>query len=168
MLRAIVLDGFWDTLDCRVPAHSRAVMSCLFARFLVLCAGCFAACAMEVDSLSVLLNELSPSLLHGVVAEGATWHDALLVADSCGGTAAGEVLVNLFVYITQGVVAMVVSPSFGHDGVAGDAGLVTLLATAVVLRTLVLDLRAWRLMKLRRPHKDFLARLLLTTVALFS
>ena len=123
---------------------------------------------MGVYSLSVLLNELSPSLVHGAVAEDTTWHDALLVADPCVDTAACGVLVDLFVSMTQGVVAVVGSPSFGHDGVAGDTGLVTLLATAVGLRTLALDLRAWRLTKLRRPHEDLSARFLLTTAALFG
>ncbi len=47
-------------------------------------------------------------------------------------------------------------------------GLVPLLATAVDLRALALDLRAWRLTKLRRPHEDLSARLLLTTAALLG
>ncbi len=168
MLRARVLDGFRDTLDCRVPAHSRAVKSCRFACFLVSCAGCFSVCVLLVGPLSVLPNEFSPSFVHEAVAEGTTWHDALLVADTCADMVAGGVLVDLVVSIAQGAAAVVCSPWFEQDDVAVATGLVALLATAVALRTLALDLRAWRLTKLRRPHEDLSARFLLTTAALFG
>jgi hypothetical protein len=168
MLRARVLDGFRDTLDCRVPAHSRAVKSCCFARFLVPCAGCLSVCVLILVPLSVLLSELSPSFVRGSVVKGTTWQDVLLAVDACGDIASVGVLVDLFVSITQGVAAAVGSPWFGHDVVVVATGFVTLFATLVVLRALSLDLRAWRLTKLRRPLEDLSARLLLTTAALLG
>ncbi len=92
--------------------------------------------------LSVLSNELSRPFVHGAVAEGTTWRDASFAADACGDLAVDGVLVDLFVSITQGVVPVVGSPWFGHDVVAEATRLVTVLATAVVLRALALDWRA--------------------------
>ncbi len=118
--------------------------------------------------LSVLLGEASPSFVRGSVTEGATWQRVLVAAVACGDTAFVGVLADVFVSITQDVATAVGSPWFGHDAVAVATELVPLLATAVGLRALSLDLRAWRLTKLRRPHEDLSARLLLTTAALFG
>ena len=168
MLRARVLDGLRDTLDCRVPAHSRAVKSGCFARFLASCAGCFSVCVLITGPVSVLLGEPSPLFVRGSVTEGTTWQDVLLAADACGDMASVGMLADLFVSITQGWAATLGSPWIWHDVVPVATGLVPLLATAVVLRALSLDLRAWRLTKLRRPHEDLSARLLLTSAALFG
>jgi hypothetical protein len=92
----------------------------------------------------------------------------LLAADACGDMAFVGVLADLFVSIAQGVASTLGSPWIGHDVVTVATGLVPLLATAVVLRALSLDLRAWRLTKLRRLHEDLSARLLLMSAALFG
>ena len=113
MLRARVLDGLRDTLDCRVPAHSRAVKNCCLARFLVPCAGCSSVCVLiagPAGPLSVLLGEASPSFVRVSVTEGVTWQRVSVAADACGDIASVGVLADLFVSITQGVSAAVGSP----------------------------------------------------------
>ena len=92
----------------------------------------------------------------------------LLAADACIDMAAGEIVMDLLASIMQDVASVVGSPWFEHDVVSVTTGLVTLLATTVVLRTLAVDLCAWHLTKLRRPHGDLLAILLLTVFALFD
>ncbi len=92
----------------------------------------------------------------------------LFTVDACCDIAFVELLVDVFVSITQGVGAAFGSPWFGHDFVAVATGFGTLFATPVVLRALSLDLRAWRLTKFRRPLEDLSAKLLPTLAALFS